>query len=132
MHPFLPQDELLAFCKEQEIQVVAYSPLGSGELPLINDPKIVELSKNENVTPAQLLLSWSITRQCVVIPKTSSLVRAKENIDACALTLSPQTMQAIKDLGEERKKQGLKFPFRLLEPADWWGVTCFEDDNVRA
>ena len=75
----LPQDKLVQFCKDHNIAVVAYSPLGSGKLGFVEHPVVKQVAESEQLTPAQVLISWAVTRGCIVIPKTGNLERLKEN-----------------------------------------------------
>ena len=67
-HPYLNQEKLLSFCQEQEIQLIAYSPLGSpgrlwadkNEIKLLDDDAIKRIAKAHNKTPAQVLLRWQV------------------------------------------------------------------------
>lgn len=65
VHPWFPQDEMLAYCKSKGIALVAYSPLGSqpGAMHqvtarLLDDEDVVATAEKNGVTPAQLLVSW--------------------------------------------------------------------------
>jgi glycerol 2-dehydrogenase (NADP+) len=58
LHPLLPQQELLDFCKEKGIHVTAYSPLGSAGSPLIKDEGVLAIAKKHDVGPATVLLSY--------------------------------------------------------------------------
>lgn len=57
-HPFLPQEELLQFCKSKGILLQSYSPLGSNDGPLLEDEIIVNLAKKHNVEPSNILISY--------------------------------------------------------------------------
>lgn len=117
MHPFLPQPQLLEFCTQEGIAVVAYSPLGSGGQPsLLQDPVIQKTASKEGLTPAQLLLSWGITRGTPVIPKTAVESRLKEN--TLVKRLEERTMV---ELGS------LESAFRYCNPVDWWKRDCFNE-----
>jgi diketogulonate reductase-like aldo/keto reductase len=123
LHPILPQDKLLQFCKDHNIAVVAYSPLGSGELGLIEHPIVKQVAESEHLTPGQVLISWAVTRGCIVIPKTGSVERLKENhVEGGERKLSQDSMNK---LGMISKEKRLNKP-RTCDPMDWWGMTCFE------
>ncbi|KAL1935515.1 hypothetical protein VTP01DRAFT_4655 [Rhizomucor pusillus] len=85
LHPYLPQDELLEFCKKHGIHVTAYSPLGSTDSPLLKDEKILAIAKKYNKTPAQIILSWGVQRGTSVIPKSVSESRIIENFQDVVL-----------------------------------------------
>jgi methylglyoxal/glyoxal reductase len=65
--PFLNQMEDLKFCKENKIQVMAYAPLGNGQL-LEND-MLLEIAKRLNKTTAQVLIKWGLQQGLIEIPK---------------------------------------------------------------
>lgn len=85
-HPYLPETELLAFCKAKGIVLLAFAPLGHGMHPgLLEDPVITAIGARVGKTPAQVLLAWAVQRGTAVLttPKTAS--RARENFDISAL-----------------------------------------------
>ncbi|KAF7373551.1 Aldo-keto reductase [Mycena sanguinolenta] len=77
MHPYLQQNDLLEFCRKHDIAVVAYNPSGTDIVR--KDPVIVELAAKYNVTPTQIILAWHLSRNVVVIPKSTNEERQKEN-----------------------------------------------------
>ena len=121
-HPYLQQDRLLRFCREKNIHVTAYAPLGSQQEPkVLEDPVVVELAEKHGITAAQLCLKWALQRDCVVIPKTSQVERVEENWKSHQVPdLSPEEMGKMASL--ERKH-------RFFDPMEWWKVDCFDDDS---
>jgi alcohol dehydrogenase (NADP+) len=101
-HPFLAQDELLEYCREQGLVFTAYSPLGSGdraeafkkpdEPKPLEDPVVTALAARHGVTTAQLLIAWAIQRGTCVIPKSSNPGRLAENFAAASITLGDDAM----------------------------------------
>ena len=57
-HPSLPQQEIVDFCKEKNIHITAYSPLGSSGSPMMKEKTILEVAEKRGVTPASVLLSY--------------------------------------------------------------------------
>lgn len=57
-HPSLPQQEIVNFCKEKGIHIMAYSPLGSTGSPLMQSEPVVEIAKRRGVTESAVLLSY--------------------------------------------------------------------------
>jgi glycerol 2-dehydrogenase (NADP+) len=57
-HPYLPQQEIVDFCKEKGILVQAYSPLGSTGSPLFQEEGVQEVAKKHNVGPGTVLISY--------------------------------------------------------------------------
>ena len=58
LHPYLPQFKLVEYLKSEGIVPEAYSPLGSTNTPILKDEVIVELAKNYDVQPAQIVIGW--------------------------------------------------------------------------
>ncbi|ORX84109.1 Aldo/keto reductase [Anaeromyces robustus] len=80
LHPYLPQQKLVDFCHANNIQVTAYCPLGRASNPKdLDDPIINEIAKKNNMTPAQVALSWNVQRNVIVIPKSVTPSRIEEN-----------------------------------------------------
>lgn len=85
-HPYLPETELLEFCKEKGIILLAFAPLGHGMHPgLLEDPVILAIASRVGKTPAQVLLAWAIQRGTAVLTTPKTAARAKENFDISAL-----------------------------------------------
>src|SRR5699024_6652353 len=95
------QDELLAFCKKQDIVVEAYSPLATGEI--LNSPEIKEIAERTGVTPAQLCIRYCLEHETLPLPKSTHEERIIENkkID---FTISPEDMQRLDAIEDIRKK----------------------------
>ena len=113
LHPYLQQNDMLAFCKEQGIALTGYSPLGSFDRPagmkaddepvLLEDPVILEIADRHGASPAQVLISWALHRDTVVIPKSVNPERLKQNLAAAELSLSDADMDAIRTLDKHRR-----------------------------
>ena len=85
-HPYLPETELLEFCKEKGIVLQAFAPLGHGMRPgPLEDPVILAIAARVGKTPAQVLLAWAVQRGTAVLTTTRTASRAKENFDISAL-----------------------------------------------
>ena len=85
-HPYLPETELLEFCKEKGIVFLAFAPLGHGMRPgLLEDPVISAIAARVKKTPAQVLLAWAVQRGTAVLTTPKTAARAKENFDISAL-----------------------------------------------
>jgi alcohol dehydrogenase (NADP+) len=85
-HPYLPETELLEFCREKGIVLLAFAPLGHGMRPgLLEDPVISAISARVGKTPAQVLLAWAVQRGTALLTTPKSAGRAKENFDISAL-----------------------------------------------
>jgi alcohol dehydrogenase (NADP+) len=85
-HPYLPETELLEFCKEKGIVFLAFAPLGHGMTPgLLEDPVISAIAIRVGKTPAQVLLAWAVQRGTALLTTPKSAARARENFDISAL-----------------------------------------------
>jgi alcohol dehydrogenase (NADP+) len=85
-HPYLPQTELLEFCKKMDIVFLAGAPLGHGIRPgPLEDPVIVAIAARVGKTPAQVLLAWAAQRGTALLVTTRTAARTKENFNISAL-----------------------------------------------
>jgi alcohol dehydrogenase (NADP+) len=85
-HPYLPETELLNFCKENDIVLLAFAPLGHGMKPgLLEDSVISAIAARVGKTPAQVLLAWAVQRGTALLTTPRTAARARENFDITAL-----------------------------------------------
>jgi alcohol dehydrogenase (NADP+) len=85
-HPYLPETELLEFCKERGIVFLAFAPLGHGMKPgLLEDPVISAIAARAGKTPAQILLAWAVQRGTALLTTPRTAARARENFDISRL-----------------------------------------------
>jgi alcohol dehydrogenase (NADP+) len=85
-HPYLPETELLEFCKKTGIVLLAFAPLGHGTSSgLLEDAVIAAVAARVGKTPAQVLIAWAIQRGTAVLTTTKTPARARENFDVSAL-----------------------------------------------
>lgn len=85
-HPYLPETELLEFCKEKGIVLLAFAPLGHGMRPgLLEDPVISAIAVRIGKTPAQVLLAWAVQRGTALLTTPKNEARARENFDISSL-----------------------------------------------
>jgi diketogulonate reductase-like aldo/keto reductase len=121
LHPYLSQQALVDYCTKNDIVVTAYSPLGSqpkeGETTVLNDSTVLKIANKYGKTPAQVLISWAIQRDTVVIPKSSNPDRIAQNFSV--FELSAEDMKALNAL--DRGK-------RYVDPSDWWKTDIFGDN----
>ncbi|AKS38589.1 glyoxal reductase [Anoxybacillus gonensis] len=101
-HPRLTQKELLAFCKQHQIQLEAWSPLMRGG-ELLNEPTLVDIAQKYNKTPAQVILRWDLQHEVVTIPKSVTPQRIAQNANIFDFTLTKEEMDAIDALNENRR-----------------------------
>ncbi|MGB2634672.1 MAG: aldo/keto reductase [Candidatus Acidiferrum sp.] len=85
-HPYLPETELLGFCKEKGIVFLAFAPLGHGMRPgLLEDPVIAAIAARVGKTPAQVVLAWAVQRGTALLTTPRSAAHASESFDISAL-----------------------------------------------
>ncbi len=79
-HPHHPQTELLEFCRQKGIVLLAFAPLGHGMRPgPLVDPTVLAIARQTGLTPAQVLLAWAVQRGTATITTTKNPDRAREN-----------------------------------------------------
>jgi len=113
LHPYLAQEKLLRFCREEQIAVTGFSPLGAPsyvplemaapEESVLSEPAVQAAAKEHGKTPAQVALRWGVQRGAAVIPKTSRRERLRENLDLFDFELTSDEMQAISALNRNRR-----------------------------
>lgn len=69
-HPLCAATKLEKFCGEKGIQLIAYSPLGSGSASILENPKIQEIAQKTSTPPGRLILSWAVQKGWAVVPKS--------------------------------------------------------------
>ncbi|KAL4841697.1 hypothetical protein H8958_012828 [Nasalis larvatus] len=106
-HPYLNQSKLLEFCKSKDIVLVAYSALASHRDPnwmdpdspyLLEEPTLKSIAKKHNRSPGQVALRYQLQWGVVVLAKSFSEKRIKENFQVFDFELTPEDMQAIDGL----------------------------------
>ena len=101
-HPLLQQNDLIDFCHKNNIEVTAYSPLGSqpheGQQSVLENPVIQEIAERIKATPAQVVLAWQMQRGVAVIPKSVHEAHLRENYASLAIELDEADMAKIATL----------------------------------
>ena len=101
LHPYFQQKELREFCKQHDIVVEAWSPLGRGQV--LDDPVLAEIGKKYGKTPAQVTLRWHLQNDIVIIPKSVTPSRIKENADIFDFELTAEDMEQIDQLDKNTR-----------------------------
>jgi len=97
-HPKLFPKEIIEFCEKYNIHVWAYSSLGQGKL--LDDPVVVEIANQNNLTPALILLRWALQKGTAIIPKSKSEERILENLKIFQFVLDPLSMERLDALND--------------------------------
>ncbi|XP_051690731.1 prostaglandin-E(2) 9-reductase [Oryctolagus cuniculus] len=108
-HPYLNQSKLLEYCKSKDIVLVAYSALGSHREPrwvdqstpaVLENPVICALAKKHKRSPALIALRYQLQRGVVVLAKSFTEKRIKENFQVFEFQLSSEDMKALDGLNQ--------------------------------
>ncbi len=98
LHPQSAKNEMLAYCKENNIQLVAWSPIMRGKI--FSNKIVIALAEKYKKTIAEIVLRWHIQRGVIPIPKSSNEGRIKENLAIFDFEISGEDMDAINSLNE--------------------------------
>jgi len=113
MHPYLTQEKLLRFCRENSIAVTGFSPLGAesyfsigmaheGE-SVFAEPAVRQAAERHGKTPAQIVLRWGVQRGTTIVPKTARPDRLRENLAIFDFELTNDEMRLISGLNRTRR-----------------------------
>lgn len=124
LHPYNTQVDLVTFCKDKNIAVTAYSPLGrsgvhrdSSKGPKLSDERIVKkIAAKYKKTPSQILINWALSRGTITIPKSVTQERITENFDVFDFELTNSEQSEISSLNRN---------YRFVNPGDFWGIPYF-------
>jgi len=100
-HPRFNQKELHDFCRKNEIQLEAWSPLMQGGL--LNEPVLVEIANKYNKSTAQIIIRWDLQTEVVTIPKSTKPHRIAENVNLFDFELSQEDMDKINALNQDQR-----------------------------
>jgi diketogulonate reductase-like aldo/keto reductase len=112
-HVFWRNEELIEFAQSQGIVVTAYSPLASDDSAekfdrkddpsIFENPTVLDIAKKLGKSPAQVVLRWGLQRDCVVIPKASSIEHLKSNLSVVEFELPAEDFEALSQLQPQRR-----------------------------
>jgi len=97
-HPGYWQQELVSYCKKQNIALEAWSPLARGKV--FENEVLKAIAKNHNKSVSQVCLRWIIQHEVIVIPKSTNPERIQENIELFDFELTSAEMEKIDQLPE--------------------------------
>lgn len=102
LHPEFPQGELRAYHESHGILTESWGPLGQNR-GLLDDGRVVEIAEAKGRTPAQVVLRWHIQVGNVVIPKSVTPNRIRENIDVFDFELDDADMETFAEMNVGRR-----------------------------
>lgn len=118
-HPYNTNERLVAFCKKNDIQIIAFAPLCRGganvkhslgkKIDAFNEPIFKRIADKYGKTVGQIILNWNLCRNVAIIPKTEKVERLKENFECDSFHLSEEEVKEI---------SGLNQNFRTIDPLD--------------
>jgi diketogulonate reductase-like aldo/keto reductase len=88
--------DLLRWCRERSMPVMAYSPLGGDSGTLVHDPTLTQIGAAHNCSAAAVALTWAMRGGNVIaIPESGSVAHIRENAVALSLTLTPEELRML-------------------------------------
>lgn len=97
--PWLFQNDLLTYCKNQGTQLQSYSPITRGQK--FSDPRLIQLCDKYQKTPAQVVLRWHIEHGVSTIPKSAKKERLVENFGALDFKLDSEDILLMNTFNED-------------------------------
>ncbi|GAA5847220.1 hypothetical protein JCM9279_006140 [Rhodotorula babjevae] len=108
------QPDLVQWSHDNGVLLEAYSPLGSTGAPQLTDEVVKSIAEAHGASPAQVLISWQVARGLVVLPKSVTPQRIKENFESVELKADE-----VDRLNKRSAEFGTK---RTVDPSTAWGV----------
>ncbi|MEJ0014003.1 MAG: aldo/keto reductase [Bauldia sp.] len=93
LHPRFQQRDKRAYHRQHDIAIESWSPLGSGRL--IDDPTVAAIAKKHGRSPAQVMIRWHLDQGLIVIPKSVTPARIRENIAVFDFALDDADRRAL-------------------------------------
>ncbi|KAF7290049.1 Aldo keto reductase [Mycena chlorophos] len=124
-HPLLQQDKLVAYSKEKNIHITAYSSLGNNSIgvPMLTEhPVVIEVAKKLGATPAQVLLAWGVYRDYSVIPKSVHESRIIDNFKQ--VELGAEDYEKLTAIGKGKEVR-FNIPARFKPK---WDIELFNEE----
>lgn len=103
LHPYLNQKEILNYCKEKNIIVEAWSPLGAVKNDLLQNESLKEIGEKYNKSVAQIILRWNVENGVIPLPKSSNPDRMKENLEIFDFALNKDDILKIDHLNKNER-----------------------------
>ena len=102
-HPYFQEKDFRKFLSRQDIKLMSWYPLGHGDMGLLRNAQITELSKKYNKSNAQLILKWHIQTGIVPIPSSRNPEHIAENIDIFDFDISEEDMKKIAEINKDKR-----------------------------
>lgn len=130
LHPHCRQNELVAACKEMNVVLTGYSPLGSPDsavmfnresVNVLNNPLVLRIAEETGRTAGQVLIRWGVQRGTTVVPKSVTPSRIEQNLDVFSFALTDDQMQALSSIDNQKRACDGSFwcnpngPYRTME-----------------
>lgn len=95
-HPGLVRKETIDFCREKNIVLEAWAPLGKGKM--LNNETLLEIAKKYDVSVAKLCLRWCLQNEVIPLPKSESRERMQQNLNLFDFEISKEDMEIINNM----------------------------------
>ena len=115
-HPGYIQAAAVQYCRERQIQVQAWSPMGRGRV--LQDPLLLEMADRYQVSPAQICLRFTVQEGVIPLPKASTMERMRENLDIFSFAITQEDMYRLETMpqigwsGEHPDRERVYFQVR--------------------
>ena len=106
------QENIIQYCKDSDIAVMAFSPFGRGVMNMENDDVLQSIGSKHTMSPGQIALAYLLRRGFAVTFLSSSQERMRGNIDACRIALDDDDMENLESL-QRSGSRGLQSPYSL-------------------
>lgn len=103
LHPIFQQKELQVYNRENNIVTQPWSPLGNGNVDLLNNEMLKAIAEKHHKTVAQVILRWHLQEGFVVIPKSVTPSRIEENFNVFDFELSEDEMNKVRSLDTNKR-----------------------------
>ena len=102
-HPYFTNQEVIDYCKQKNIAVEVWSPLGGTGGNLLEDDTLQKLADKYQKTPAQIVIRWDIQRDVIVLPKSVHRDRIISNLEVYDFVLEDADMELINQLNKDMR-----------------------------
>lgn len=109
LHPFMSQEDNIAYDSQYGIQVIGWAPFGQGDIDVPGHPLLKEIAAKYGKTSSQIVLRWIVQRGLITIPRAKPNHFA-ENLDVLNFTLADEDMKLISGLNENRRSSEMNNP----------------------